>query len=54
VEFDVPLPPDTFAYQVPTGVDEVDGTATFLEMLKGPQAQPGSPTGRAVLPRASR
>jgi hypothetical protein len=54
VEFDVALPPDTFTSQLPTGVDEVDGTATFLEMLKGPQAQPGSPTGRAVSPRTSR
>jgi hypothetical protein len=54
VEFDTPLPPDTFAYQLPAGVDEMDGTATFLEMLKGPQVQVGSPAGRTVTPRSSR
>jgi hypothetical protein len=54
VEFDVPLPPETFVYQLPAGVDEGDDTATFIEQLKGPPPQARRPAGAPSTSDAAR
>ncbi|MBX3440952.1 MAG: hypothetical protein KF774_01000 [Planctomyces sp.] len=47
VEFDVDLPADTFAFQLPPGVEEGDDTAAFIQLLQGPPVAPNSGgTGR--------
>jgi hypothetical protein len=51
VEFDAPLPADTFTYQPPSGVEETDDTANFIRLLQGPPAAGSPPTASQTVPR---
>lgn len=51
VEFDVPIPANAFEWHKPAGVDEVNDTDNFIQLLKGaPGAGSGPPRGQRPSP----